>query len=111
MSSAVISHKFFNGSIMEESSLHLSNIICYLPRKDLRGYKMACIINTNIKAHNNDSAHEYDEFWIFIEGGKIKNPKVIAQINEYLRNNDARSYFFEGFVSAGNGRYFINWGS
>ena len=111
MISYVISHKFFNGSIMEESNINLTHLTRCLPRRSLKGYKEVCVINTNIKTHNNDSINRYDEFFIIVEDGKIKNTKVIAQINEYFRNNDARSYFFEGLVSAGNNRYFFNWGS
>ena len=103
-----ISHSFFNGVTMKEASLDMTNIILYLPRKSVKGRKEVCIINTNIKTHNFDNNNE---FLIIVEGGKIKNLQVIAKINKYLKNNSARSYFYEGLVSSGNGRYYLNWGS
>jgi hypothetical protein len=99
MISTVISHSFFNGVSMEESYLDMSNIISHLPRNS--------VINTNIKTHNFDN----NEFLIIVKGGKIKNLQVIAKINKYLKNNSARSYFYEGLVSSGNGNYYLNWGS
>ena len=73
----------------------------------VKGRNEVCIINTNIKTHNFDN----NEFLIIVKGGKIKNLQVIAKINKYLKNNSARSYFYEGLVSSGNGNYYLNWGS
>jgi len=85
---------------MTEYRLNFNNILRYLP-------KTKCKVNTNIKAHCGDD----NEFVINVENGKVTNPLIFEKINKYIQNNNTRSYFYEGLVSAGNGNYALYWGS
>jgi hypothetical protein len=89
----------FASSGMAEYRLNFNDILKYLPKK--------CKVNTNIKAHCND----VNEFVINVMNGKVTNPLVFEKINKYLADNNTRSYFYEGLVSAGNGYYAFYWGS
>lgn len=102
MIAKVIFYKFHNGETMQQAKLNISDMIRYLPR-DVTNH-----INTNIKAHCFD---EGKEFVIEVVRGKIVNPQVIPAINEYIKQNDARSFFFEGLVAVKQGKYYLRWGS
>lgn len=91
----------FGTSKMEKNTLNLKNLTMYLPKDQ------DCRIITNIKLH----CDEEDEFVIFLKNGEIVNPGIFDKINKYIEKNNSRSYFFEGLISSGNGKYYLNWGS
>lgn len=85
---------------MSKYTLNLEDIICYLP-------KTYCRLVTNIKLH----CWEKDEFVINIKDGKIVNKDIVSKINDYIEKNNTRSFFYEGLMSLGNGKYGLLWGS
>ncbi len=108
MIATTINYKCFDGVQMAESHLNLNDIIRHLPRKSDKGRDISCFIHTCVKAHCFD---DEKDFVIEVKGGKIKNPEIISEINNYLLKNNARSFFYEGLRSAGNGKYYLMWGS
>jgi hypothetical protein len=101
MSSIVYNYFDFGTNKMEKNTLNLETLIMYIPKD--QGTR----IITNIKLHCN----EEDEFVIFLKNGKIINPEIFDKINKYIEKNNSRSYFFEGLISSGNGKYYLAWGS
>lgn len=85
---------------MKQYSIDLLSILRYLPKDNI-------VLNTNVKRHCSDDK----EFVINIKNGKIINIEVIGQINKYISENSARSFFYEGLVSRGNKKYELMWGS
>ncbi len=85
---------------MEKKVLDLQGILNHLPYSYVR-------LITNIKSH----CGEEGEFIIEISNRKILNKWVVHSINKYLEQNNMRSYFYEGLVSLGNGKYSLNWSS
>ena len=67
-----------------------------------------CIVNTNVKSHCFDDGKE---FIINVIKGKLTNKEIFTEINEYLKKNNARSFFFEGLASRGNNKYELMWSS
>jgi len=67
-----------------------------------------CSVHTNVKRHCWDDAKD---FIIQVNKGKVSDKKIFEEINDYLRKNNARSFFFEGIVSRGNGKYELMWSS
>jgi hypothetical protein len=88
---------------MEQNTIDINDLIRYLPKDKV------LYINTNIKYHCD--INSYDEFIIEVKNGKIMNKNIFKDINEYLKDNNCRSYFFEGLVSLGNNKYSLCWGS
>jgi len=67
-----------------------------------------CSVQTNIKRHCWDDTKD---FTIQVNKGRITNNEIFTEINNYLKKNNARSFYFEGIVSRGNGKYELMWGS
>jgi len=92
----------FATNAMEQSILNMNEMIKMLPKDQ------SCKIFTNVKQHCWD---ESKDFVINVKNGQITNFDVIEKINQYMKANNTRSYFFEGIVSRGNNNYFFYWGS
>jgi hypothetical protein len=88
---------------MEQSNINVNDLIEYLPKDN------TIYINTNIKYHCD--IESCNDFIIEVKNGEISNPEIFEQINKYLKDNNSRSYFFEGIVSLGNNKYELYWGS
>jgi hypothetical protein len=93
----------FETADMKTITLDFFNLIQCLP------VDRKCRVNTNIKTHCFDENDK--EFIINVNKGKISNNEIFTEINEYLRKNNARSFFFEAIVSRGNGNYELMWSS
>jgi hypothetical protein len=92
----------FASNAMEQNVLNVNEITKIIPKD------RSCKIFTNIKRHCWD---ESKDFVIKVKDGKITNLEIIEKINEYIKSNNTRSYFFEGIVSCGNDNYSFYWGS
>lgn len=100
-----IVYNFYNiaSHSMEQETIDVNDLVRYMPK----GQRV--FINTNIKYHCDIDS--YDDFIIEVNNGKVINTSIIDDINKYLRDNNSRSYFFEGLVSRGNGKYYLQWSS
>lgn len=93
----------FASCSMEQNTIYVKDLIMYLPKDKVLH------INTNIKYHCDINC--YDDFVIKVKNGKIINKNIFNDINKYLKDNNCRSYFFEGLVSLGNNNYSLYWSS
>ena len=65
-------------------------------------------IETYIKLHNG-FLEDFQDFIIQVDNGKITNPEIIKQCNQYIFNfAEGRSYVFEGMYKTNN-TYYIQW--